>query len=63
MIIYNLEYSLLDKLGRAKSTKHVGLFKSEDDVTLAKAKVSSDNIDNKISFQVYIIDDPFFREH
>ena len=61
MIIYNLEYSMLDKLGRAKSTKHVGLFKSENDVEFAKAKVVEENADNKVSFQVYLIDDPFLK--
>lgn len=61
MIIYNLEYSILDKLGRAKGSKHVGLFTKEDDVEAAKTKTQANITDHKISFQVYIIDDPFLQ--
>lgn len=59
MIIYNLEYSILDKLGRAKSSRHVGLYRTEEEVEQAKLKTEQDNTDHKVSFQVYIIDDPF----
>ena len=61
MVIYNLEYKVLDKLGRAKNSVHVGLFKTEDDVELAKKRIYEDNTEHKIAFDVYIIDDPFLK--
>jgi hypothetical protein len=61
MVSYNLEYSVLDKLGRAKNTHHVGVYRTEEDVEKAKVSVQEANTDHSISFQVYIIDDPFFK--
>lgn len=63
MIIYNLEYSTLDKLGRAKNSRHVGLYRTEEEVEAAKIKTQANISDHKISFQVYIIDDPFLKVH
>lgn len=60
MIIYNLEYRVLDKLKRAKKVVHVGLYKSLEDVETAKEKISTSSSD-KIAFDVYIIDDPFLN--
>jgi len=59
MTIYNLEYSILDKLGRAKSTKHVGVFKTEADIEVAKERTLQENSKHKISFKVFVIDNIF----
>ena len=59
MIIYNLEYRVLDKLSRTKSTVHVGLFRTTEDVEHAKKVIYENNTEHKIAFDVYIIDDPF----
>lgn len=61
MIVYNLEYRILDKLGRTKSSHHVGLFKTEEDVNHAKSVIEKQQNENKISFDVYIIDEPFLK--
>ena len=61
MSIYNLEYKVLDKLGRAKSTFHAGVFKTSEEVDLKKQKVISENKNLKLAFDVYIIDDPIFK--
>lgn len=58
-MVYNLEYRVLDKLGRTKSTFHGGVFKSEEAVNLAKETIEKNNPDSKIAFDVYFIDDPF----
>lgn len=59
MVLFNLEYSILDKLGRAKSTRHVGVFKSESEVEQAKLKTQGLNATHKISFKVHFIDKYF----
>ena len=58
--LYNLEYVLVDKLNRAKKKYHVGVFKTEEDVELAKSKILN-NIDgdDNISFNVYISENLF----
>jgi hypothetical protein len=63
MVIYNLEYSTLDKLGRAKNSRHVGLFRTVEEVEAAKVKTEASITNHKISFQVYVIDDLFLKGH
>ncbi len=55
MQIFNLEYSILDKLGRAKSTSHVGIFKTEADIEIAKEKIIKKNPKHKVSFKIFLI--------
>ena len=58
--LYNLEYMLVDKLNRAKKKYHVGVFKTEEDVELAKKKVlDSIESDENVSFNVYISENLF----
>lgn len=61
MVIYNLEYSILDKLGRAKSKHHVGVFKTIEEVEKAKVDLQSTKTEHQLSFQVYIIDNIFTK--
>lgn len=55
--VFNLVYSVVDKLGRAKSTVHVGVFGSLEDVDVAKKKLLEDN--PNITFEVYPIEHIF----
>ena len=55
--IFNLEYSILDKIGRAKKTTHVGIFDSIDTIEKAKSDIAS-RINDKLSFTVHIINEP-----
>lgn len=58
--LYNLEYSVVDKLNRSKKKYHVGVFKSEDEVEQAKTKIlSSLDGDDGIMFTVYISENIF----
>lgn len=52
--IYNLEYNILDKLGRAKKTTHVGIFSDLDRVEKAKEAIAT-KISDRLSFNVYVI--------
>lgn len=55
--IYNLEYSILDKIGRAKKTSHVGIFADTESVEKAKTKIL-ELVKDKLSFKVYVIETP-----
>lgn len=55
--VYNLEYSILDKIGRAKKTSHVGVFADIESVEKAKFKIL-DQVKDKLSFKVYVIQTP-----
>jgi hypothetical protein len=59
MIIYNLEYSILDKLGRAKSTNHVGIFKTDAEIEAAKERTIQENSNHKVSFKIFPIENIF----
>ena len=61
MSFYNLEYRILDKLGRTKKTFHGGVFKSEEQIRAVKENIEHKNSKHKIAFDVYIIEDPFFK--
>jgi hypothetical protein len=59
-ILYNLEYVVLDKLDRAKKKYHVGVYKTEEEVSLAKKKVlESYDGDDNLSFNVYVSENVF----
>lgn len=53
--IYNLEYNILDKLGRAKKTTHVGIFSNLELVEQAKTSIL-EKVDGKLSFNVHVIE-------
>ena len=59
MLIYNLEYSILDKLGRAKSTNHVGIFKTDAEIEAAKERTIQGNPKHKVSFKIFPIENIF----
>ena len=59
MIIYNLEFSILDKLGRAKSTNHVGIFKTDAEIEVAKQRTIQENLKHKVSFKIFPIENIF----
>jgi len=59
--MYNLEYRILDKLGRTKKTLNVGIFSTDEKLELAKTKVIEDNKEDMIAFDVYAIDLPIFK--
>lgn len=61
MQIYNLEYRVLDKLGRTKETYHGGLFTDLDRVEQYKQKLLDQKTKKKIAFDVYVIDQVTFR--
>jgi hypothetical protein len=59
-ILYNLEYVVLDKLDRAKKKYHVGVYKTEEEVSLAKKKVlETYDGDDNLSFNVYVSENVF----
>lgn len=59
MVIFNLECSVMDKLGRATATKHIGMFKTEEEVEKAKVKTQTLNKKGRLAFTVYFIDKYF----
>lgn len=61
MDIYNLEYSILDKLGRQKIVRHGGIFKTDDAIQRAKERIINENAGKKLLFQIYLINDPFLK--
>lgn len=59
-MIYNLEYELLDSIGRAKKCSHHGIFATMDSVEEAKQTLIKQH-GQAIRFNVYIIEDLFTR--
>jgi hypothetical protein len=60
MELYNLEYRLLDKLGRTKKTLWGGLFATQHALQDKQNEVLSKH--KKVAFDVYIIqEDPVIR--
>ncbi len=41
-IVYNLEYKIVDKLGRQKSTHHVGVYETLDQVFQVQQQILSE---------------------
>lgn len=60
--MFNLEYRILDKLGRTKQTKHGGIFFSEKKLEEFKQKVLLEEKNKKIAFDVYILSLPLFSK-
>lgn len=58
--IYNLEYRILDKLGRTKHTRHAGLFIDEEKLEAAKSKILDEEKPKKVAFDVYVLERPIF---
>jgi hypothetical protein len=52
--LYNLEYRVVDKKGRTKATKNVGIFDSLDKIEFAKTEVLNANKKYKIAFDLYL---------
>lgn len=59
--MYNLEYRILDKLGRTKKTLHGGVFSLETSLDYAKERILKQHPRHKIAFDVYILDEPTFK--
>lgn len=49
--VYNLEYKVVDKLGRQKSTHHVGVFATLDEVSQAQQDIILKHPD--VIFDIY----------
>lgn len=56
MIIYNLEYRVLDKLKRTKKTFHGGLFLDEVKLDEAKKQIIESIKEKNVAFDVYVIE-------
>lgn len=54
--MYNLEYRVLDKLGRTKKTLWGGMFKGLNELEDGKQSILNKNKKLHIAFDVYIID-------
>jgi len=59
MVIFNLECSVLDRIGRATATRHIGVFKTEEEVEQAKVKEQEINKKSRLAFSVYLINKYF----
>lgn len=60
--MFNLEYRILDKLGRTKQTKHGGLFLSEEKLEEFKQQILLQEKNKKVAFDVYILSKPIFTK-
>lgn len=49
--VYNLEMQVRDKMNRIKKTSHVGVFKTLEEIEVAKTSILVDN--PSITFEVY----------
>lgn len=60
-MIYNLEYQLMDSIGRGKKPLHVGVFASLDEVENAKQNLIKQFNPYPVNFNVYIIENLFSK--
>lgn len=60
-MLYNVEYRILDRLGRTKSTKHIGVFNNEKKVEEVKSSILKNVSFSKVAFDIYAIPDPIFK--
>lgn len=58
--VYNLEKKTTDKLGRTKTTKHVGVYSSIGDIEKAKAIILL--TEPNVKFEVHICEHLFFEQ-
>jgi hypothetical protein len=56
--VFNLEYSVVDVLGRSKTSTHVGVFGSLEELEVAKKKIIDEN-DKNVTFEVYPVEHIF----
>ena len=58
--VYNLEMQVRDKMNRIKKTSHVGVFKTLEEIEVAKSKILIDN--PSITFEVYPCEHILFEQ-
>ena len=58
--VYNLDMQVRDKMNRLKKTSHVGVFKTLEEIEVAKTKVLVDN--PSITFEVYPCEHILFEQ-
>lgn len=58
--VYNLEMQVRDKMNRIKKTSHVGVFKTLEEIEVAKTKILVDN--PNITFEVYPCEHILFEQ-
>jgi hypothetical protein len=58
--VYNLEMQVRDKMNRIKKTSHVGVFKTLEEIEVAKTKVLDDN--PNVTFEVYPCEHILFEQ-
>jgi hypothetical protein len=58
--VYNLEMQVRDKMNRIKKTSHVGVFKTLEEIEVAKTKILEDN--PNITFEVYPCEHILFEQ-
>ena len=58
--VYNLEMQVRDKMNRLKKTSHVGVYKSLEEIEVAKNRVLGDN--PNVTFEVYPCEHILFEQ-
>ena len=58
--VYNLEMQVRDKMNRIKKTSHVGVFKTLEEIEVAKTKILVDNPSS--TFEVYPCEHILFEQ-
>ena len=58
--VYNLEMQVRDKMNRIKKTSHVGVFKTLEEIEVAKTKILVDN--PGITFEVHPVEHILFEQ-
>jgi len=58
--VYNLEMQVRDKMNRVKKTSHVSVFKTLEEIEVAKTKILEDN--PNITFEVYPCEHILFEQ-
>ena len=58
--VYNLGMQVRDKMNRIKKTSHVGVFKTLEEIEVAKTKILEDN--PNFTFEVYPCEHILFEQ-
>ena len=58
--VFNLEMQVRDKMNRIKKTSHVGVFKTLEEIDVAKTKILEDN--PNFTFEVYPCEHILFEQ-
>lgn len=58
-VLYNLEKKTVDSIGRTKTTRHVGVFDSEEKLEQAKANILAS--EPNVRFEVHICEHLFLK--